>query len=193
MALGPDLKVIPGTRILVENFGLIGSRFLDPVEPSRMWTVINVLKPLVTRPNRGARCRVLDQVGFTSFVENTDLELLMHRAKPGEFCPWTQDKYPEIGDELAGWRGLYMREEDIEDDLHIREMELRQEMGWGILPEMQLTRYLHISEKRDVEQLDMLLHDYDPETGMGPDPDVMTIGRRWARVQQEAVDWIELQ
>jgi hypothetical protein len=193
MALGPKIETVPGTRILVETFGLIGSRFIDPEEENRKWTVINVLRPVVVRPDRGVRCRVIDQVGITSFVENADLELLMHRAKPGEFCPWTQDKYPEIGDELAGWRGLFMEESDIEDDLHLRELELRQEMGWGILPEMQLTRYLHLGGNRDVERLDMLLMDYDPETGLGPDPTIDTINRRWVRVEQEAVEWIELQ
>lgn len=193
MALGPKIETVPGTRILVESFGLIGCRFFDPEEASRRWTVINVLQPAACRPDRGVRCRVIDQVGIISFVEHADLELLTHHAKPGEFCPWTQDQYPEIGDDRAGWRGLFMEEPDLEDDLHIRELELRQELGWGILPEMQLTRYLHLTAKRDVERLDMLLMDYDPSTGLGPDPLIETIGRRWVRVEQEAVEWTELQ
>ena len=130
MALG--VRTLPGTRILVENLGLIGSRFTDPAEVSRRWAVISVLRPLVIRPDRGVRCRVIDQTGIVSFVEHTDLELLTHRAKPGEFCPWTQDEYPEVGDELAGWRGLFMEEPELEDDLHIRELELRQELGWSL-------------------------------------------------------------
>lgn len=192
MALGPNLEVIPGTRILVENFGLIGSKFPDLEEGNRRWTVINVLNTVVTKPNRGVRCRVIDQVGITSFIEHADLDLLVGRAKPGEFCPWTGEHYPEIGDEHAGWRGLYMEEPDLEDDLHIRELELRQELGWGILPELQLTRYLHLGENRDVERLEMLLMDFDPETGMGPDPGISTICRRWTNVQQEAVEWTEV-
>jgi len=82
-----------------------------------------------------------------------------------------------------------MTEEDLEDDLHIRELELREQMGWGMLPELQLTRRIH-TDGRDLERLDMLLLDYNPDTGVGPDPSLENIGKRWAMVQQEAIPWI---
>lgn len=197
----PEDAVVPGTRILLDDFGLIGSRFRDPKEDSRFWTVVGTLKAIIGRPNRGFRLRVIDQVGIISMVEIADYSLLKQLAKPGEFCPYTQDKYPEVGDEHAGWRGLFMEEEDAADDLHIRELELRQQLAaqygynwWEfILPEMQLTRYLHTSERRDVERLDMLLRDFDPDTGEGPDPDIGTLGRRWVKVHQEDIVWAELQ
>ena len=183
-----SLSTLPGTRILVESFGLIGSEFIDPTNPARVWVVIGTLRPLHGKPNRGIRARVTDQLGFTSMVEQQDLELLMFRAKPGELCPWTQERYPHIGNIGEGWSGLSMDEDDLADDLHIREFELRESLGYDTLPELQITRRIH-SQGRDMERLDILLGDYDPTTGIGPDMRIETIGRRWSKVQQEAVAW----
>lgn len=186
-----ELPTIPGTRILVETFGLIGCRFSDPREPARRWTVLSTLKPLFSRSHLGIRARVLDQLGFVSVVVQQDLELLTYHVKPGDLCPWTQEAYPEIGDENAGWRGLYMDDEDLDDDLHIRELEIRQQFNWTQLPELQLTRRIHTANQ-DLERIDMLLRDYDPDTGIGPDPSIDTLRRRWVRVQQEPVSWTML-
>lgn len=183
------MATVPGTRLLVEDFGLLGATFGDIHMEGRNWTVLNVLKPVYSRPNKGLRARCLDQFQIVSFIEQQDLELLLYRAKPGELCPWTMDHYPEIGDEKAGWRGLFMEGEDYEDDLHLRELELRQERNWEVLPPMEVTRYLHTSANNDVARLDMLLHDYDPETGLGPDTDIATINRRWVKVEQEPLTW----
>ena len=183
-----SMATIPGTRILVETFGLVGYKFRDLVEPARNWVALTTLQPLPHRANRGVRVRVIDQLGFVSMVSQQDLELLTLRAKPGSLCPWTSEPYPEVGDEQAGWRGLHLTEEDLEDDLHIRELDLRAQMGWGILPELQLTRRIH-TNGRDMERLDILLHDYNPETGVGPDLGVERISRRWAMVQQETIPW----
>lgn len=185
----PSMVTIPGTRVLVETFGLVGCRFRDRAEPARNWVVLTTLQPLQHRSNRGIRVRVIDQLGFVSMVSQQDLDLLTMQAKPGSLCPWTSEPYPEIGDEQEGWRGLRMTEEDLEDDLHIRELELREQMGWGMLPELQLTRRIH-TDGRDLERLDMLLLDYNPDTGVGPDPSLENIGKRWAMVQQEAIPWI---
>lgn len=167
---------------------MYGVRLSDPNSVDREWTVIGLTKPVSSHGTYGIRVRVVDQLGFTSFIQQQDLELLAGLAKPGTLCPWTSSLYPEIGDEANGWRGLYMDFPELEDDLQIREYEIRAEAGWGRLPELELTRYLHLGHDRDVERLEVMTQDFDPVTG-GPDLGISTINRRWQKVQQEGVAW----
>jgi hypothetical protein len=192
-----SLECVPGTRMLIETPTQIGCRFRDPYDTGRVWTVTGGFKPLMNRPNHGARIRVVDGHNIVSFVSQQDLDLLLGQVKPGELCPWTQEKYPEIGDELEGWYGLWMDEEDVADDLHFCELDIRRDFaqeagGYYPLPEIELRRRLHTSKNRDVQRLDILVMDYDPETGLGPDIALDTLHRRWKKVEQEDLTWRDL-
>lgn len=187
MPLSNKLEIIPGTRLLALPFGWIGKTFQDPLRGDRVWTVVNELR----RENDAVRLRVIDQRGFVSFIRQVDFDLLRGTAKPGNFDPWTMKELPEIGDYRNGWEGLTVEEEDLEDDLHIRELELRSQVGWDtVLPSLELSRFLHTTAEKDEEFLELLLWDADPETGLGPDMRLETLGKRWSRIQRERVQWL---
>lgn len=181
------LRAIPGTRVLVESFGLIGATFSDPVDGARRWTITSVFAPLPGRAIGGLRVRVQDQKLFSSFCNQRDLELMLGLAEPGMTCPWLQERYPEI--DSPDFFGPCMDEEDIRDDLFEHERRFRQEHE--VLPYgAQFTRYMHLDDAVDVEELDMMLYDCDPGTGMGPDPRFETLDSRWTRVERNRVQWL---
>lgn len=189
MPLGRKLETIPGTRLLASSFGLIGKSFTDPDDGRRVWHVVNTLR-CVDSHLEYVRLRVIDQKGFVSFINQMDYELLTGAARAGQLCPWTMQEYPEIGDYKEGWLGLHTESEDLEDDLHLRELEIRSQVGWDVvLPSLELTRYVHTDESTDEEMLEMLLWDADPMTGLGPDMRLETISKRWSRVQRERISW----
>ena len=181
--------VTPGTRLLARPFGYTGRRLNDPHYNGRVWTVVQEFCPHPERSD--ARLRVVDQLGFVSFINQPDFELLVGGAKPGDLNPWTMDEYPDIGDYRRGWLGLHTTPEDLEDDLHMRELQLRQHYGWNnLLPSMmQLTRFLHTGARTDERFLDMLLYDADPITGLGPDNSIAALPRRWSQIEREVVPW----
>lgn len=189
----PDrLLVVPGTRMLQDSFGLVGCSFEDPMEPERLWIIDSVYAPIPGRALGGIRVRVVDQKGFISFCNQRDLELLLNLVKCGGYCPWTDKAYPYINDEEDGWIGLLVDAHDLADDLFARELVLREQYGWGVLPEVGLTRLIHRMAGKDVERHDILLWDADPVTGLGPDPSLENIGYRWKRVEEERVKWEQL-
>lgn len=189
MPLGRGLEVIPGTRLLSSTCGLIGKAFYDPDDKKRLWTVLNELRP-VQKYKEHVRLRVVDQYGFISFINEMDYEILYGSAKPGEVHPIYEVEYADVGDTSGGWLGLCADDEDLKDDIHIRELELRQQYGWDIvLPSMELTRYVHSGSRIDEKRLEMLLWDADPETGLGPDMRLDTVSSRWVLVERERVAW----
>lgn len=182
------LQAIPGTRLLVESFGLLGVALQDPKDDIRSWTIISVLAPIPKRSLGGLRVRVLDQKGFVSFCNQRDLELLLGLAQPGALCPWLRERYPEF--DSREFFGFCVDEEDLLDDLHERELHIRT-CHPGVLPfGAQLTRYIHLDDGNDVEELLMMLYDCDPITGLGPDSRIDTISRRWTRVERNKVEWM---
>lgn len=190
--VGDKLETITGTRLLSSTFGLVGKLFPDTVNAQRIWKVLNTLAPL--EPFRGyksyPRLRVVDQEGFVSFIHYMDYSLLTGFVKQGALDPYSGLEYHQIGDFRNGWRGLYADAEDLEDDLHIRELEIRETHGWDlILPCFSLTRYVHTSERKDECIVDELQFDADPLTGYGPDMRLETIRKRWAQKERWIVPW----
>lgn len=180
------LQAIPGTRLLLESFGLIGVAFPDLHDGARAWTIMTVLAPVPGRALGGIRVRVEDQKGFTSFCNQRDLELLLGLARPGMMCPWLRTEYPDFGD--LDFFGLCADEEDLRDDIHERELRIRAEHP-GVIPfGTQLTRYLHL-DTQDVEELMMMLYDCDPKSGLGPDHRLETVSSRWTRIERNKVEW----
>ncbi len=191
-----DRYCIEHSRMLGESFELnkiVGQSILDPATPNRIWTLYCWYAP-VKRRLGGLRAKFVDQKGFTTFCNQRDLELMLGLAQPGDWCRWTNAHYPERNS--AEFYGFCMDEIDICDDLHAWEMQKRIEywnQGHAIIPEtFDISRRLHIGANNDVEQIDVFLFDYNPDTGMGPDPDVIRIDQRWRRSERSAVTWARL-
>lgn len=186
MPIGSKLETLPGTRVLSSTLGLVDRRMPDPTDRGRVWTVVNVLYPA---DGNHVRLRLCDEGGFITFIRQKEFEVLTGRCKPGSICPWDGEEYPEIGDSVGGWRGIEVTELDLEDDLFLRELDLRQQAGWGVLPPLQLQRFMKTSDSKNEVLLELLRWDADPDTGIGPDYRLETLGRRWCRVQREEIEW----
>lgn len=183
------LPTYPGTRLLQETFGLTGYQVLDDKDPERTWVLQALYEPLPERMVGGIRAKLYDQKGFVTFCNQRDLEVLLGIASPGTRCRWLGKDYAAPGD--RNWFGLCTDSDDLVDDLFERELWLRQTQP--LLPSnLELTRRVHMDEGYDVEELDLLLWDADPDTGYGPDPRFETIERRWRRVSRDRVVWRHL-
>jgi hypothetical protein len=181
------LQAVPGTRILIESFGLIGVTFQDLKDRTRSWTITSVLAPIPGRALGGVRVRAVDTKGFASFCNQRDLELILGLAEPGMTCPWLRERYPEFDE--RDFYGMCADEEDLLDDLYEHEQRFRQTTPDVLEFGSQFTRLLHIEEGHDVEELMMMLYDCDPVTGYGPDPRFETLTSRWTRVERSKVEW----
>jgi hypothetical protein len=153
-----------------------------------MW----LFSPLPTRLLGGIRALLCDSKGFITFCNQRDLEVLIGMYKPGDYCKWAKDKYPEPG--TVKWYGLCCDEIDLQDDLFARECQLREEhKELGYLPTgMELIRRVHFDENSDGEEMLTLLGDCDMDTGIYPDTRVETVGRRWVRVEKTQLLWEQL-
>jgi hypothetical protein len=185
-----SLKLIEGTRFLEDPIGLPGVAIRDPLEPDRPWYVQWVLAPVPGRLLGGVRAKLTDSKGFITFVNQRDLEVLLGMAKPGQYCKWLGQDY--VGPTDPDWYGLCCDDEDLRDDLFERECIARRDYP-GVLPQgLELTRRLHIDFRQDVEQLDTLLWDWDPDSYLTPDPRLETVHRRWTRVERTPLIWERL-
>jgi hypothetical protein len=174
--------------MLTESFGLVGVLLEDPRRAGRTWTITNLFAP-VGRALSGIRAKLVDGKGFVSFVNQRDLELLLEIARPGQWCPWTESRYPGVNDFDEGWFGICCDAEDLLDDLYEREVLLRQQCS-GIIPDgMELTRRIHFEDQNDQEELLQLLWDRDPDTNYAPDPRMETLRRRWVQVERRRLLW----
>ncbi len=186
------LLTVPGTRVLQDSFGLMGASFEDPIESGRSWVIVGVYAPIPGRALGGIRVKVMDAKGFISFLNQRDLEVMLGLASCGDYCPWLDKQYAYVNDYTDGWVGLMADREDLGDDLFERELKTREQHGWGVLPELELTRLVHKSDNKDVQRLDILMWDADPETGLGPDPSLKNIWSRWSLVEETEVKWQQL-
>lgn len=191
MLLNPnrELCVVPGTRLLQHQLGLLNAEVEDPKQSKRVWRVHAVYAPIPGRALGGIRVKLIDQKGFVSFCNQRDFELLIELARPNDWCPWLSDYYPGVNAEEEGWVGLCMDHEDLLDDMFERELLLRAQQPGGILNPQDITRRLHTSSTQDVEETDVLLWDADPTTGIGPDARLETVERRWQRSERRTVLW----
>lgn len=175
-----------GTRLIQETFDLVGAQIQDLKNPQRVWTLQSFYAPC-RRGLGGLRAKFLDQKKFTTFLNQRDLEVLIGLVEPGSYCEWLGKNYVEPGG--PDWYGFMMDEDDLLDDLHTREMFLRAQSMTGILMAGDITRRLHLEDGFDVEELQILLWDTDPETGLTPDIRLSTIERRWSRVERTRLRW----
>jgi len=182
----PHLEKIPGTRILTTDLGLAGFRYPDPASPGRVWTLQYLFAPIPGRALGGIRAKLVDDKGFVTFCNQRDLEILLGIGQPGDYCYWADDTYPEIGEE--DWYGFCVDEEDLADDLHERELRLRQQFPGILPPHLEIVRRIH-DGGADAEELNLLLWDMDKRTGLGPDTRLETIDCRWVRVERKPLKW----
>ena len=196
------LQTYAGTRILQHDFGLIGLQLPDFVRagdqwvenPNRAWVIQGIYAPIRGRSIQGIRARVMDDRGFSSFVNQVDLEFLHayvsgYRNLAGKKCEWTGRKYSEPGDN--DWFGMCMDDNDLADDLHARENFLRGHYADNVLPEnSEIRRRIHLDDNDDREEQLLLLWDGDFSTGESPDFKLETIKKRWASVAKERVNYI---
>ncbi len=189
MLLNPNrvqLQTIPGTRILEETFGLVGFHHVDPREPRRSWVLQCLYAPIKRRRLNGIRAKFMDTKGFVSFCNQRDLEVILGIAYPGSVCLWADMDYEEVGD--PGWFGFCMDEEDLMDDLLERELRLRGGQPGTLAQGLQIERRLH-NAGSDVQELHLLIGDYDPVTYISPDPRLETVCKRWVRVERVPLVW----
>lgn len=186
-----DLKIIPGTRLLEDPLGLQGTYVMDYAEPDRRWTIQWLLAPVRGRFLGGIRAKLIDEKGFISFINQRDLEVSLGHAKPGDYCPWCGTDYASPADDE--WLGLCCDTEDLQDDLFERECWLRQQLNQPWLPTgLEIKRHLHLDERNDVEELNVLLGDINRLTGEYPDSRFETVLQRWSRVERNPIIWRRL-
>lgn len=193
MLINPNriqLPTIPGTRILEENFGLPGFRYIDPRQPYRTWVLQLLYAPIRRRRLGGVRAKFMDDKSYISFCNQRDLEVILGLAMPGTRCGWADMDYAQAGD--PDWFGLCVDDEDLEDDLLERELRLRDQYYQAqtliLPPNLELERRIH-NGSTDMQELFLLLGDADPVTGYGPDSRLETVTKRWVRIERMALPW----
>ena len=183
-----QLTCHPGTRVLQQDFGLAQWQLPDLYRPGRIWTITRVLAPIKERHLGGIRVKLVDQKGFVTFCNQRDLEVLLGLAVPGSSCRWGYGDYKEPN--TRDWIGFAADFEDLRDDLQEVELSLRQQYPYFTLPDsLQIVRLLHLSERSDHRELDMVLSDVNRTTGETPDVQFSTIMERWTRIEREVVLW----
>jgi len=180
------LSPFPGTRIVQETFGLVGTQINDPHVTGRIWTLQGLYLPVRGRAVGGVRAKLTDQKDFFTFINQRDLEVLLNLGSPGGYCPWLDSEYVDQSD--REWHGFCVDEDDLVDDLYERELLLRAQYDEGdFLPEgSEISRRIHNGQGDDYEELNVLLWDMDTSTGFGPDPRFETIENRWRSVERTA-------
>jgi len=182
------LVPLTGTRLLQQDFGLLGKVIADTHKPTRKWCVQAVYAPLTGMARGGIRTKLVDDKGFITFINQMDLEVLLGLASPGDICRWSRERYSEPGD--PDFYGFCVDDHDLLDDLLDRELLLRAEsLTWMIPQNTEITRRVHHNAQRDTEDLYYLVWDGDPETGISPDFRMDTIERRWSRIERTKIDW----
>jgi hypothetical protein len=167
------LDTVPGTRLLVAHFDLVGRAITDPVDPRRHWRIHGFSAPAPGRALGGVRARLVDQKGFTSYLNQRDLEVLLGIGRPGSRCPWLGRDY--VAPDHPAWIGLCADAEDLADDLDEHTLALSA-LHPVLLPPVDLPRRIHAGPDDDFEELHVLVPSEDGSL-------------RWARAERRRVRW----
>ena len=175
------LEIVPGTRQVYDVFGLTAFSF---THKELIWQIAGLFAPVAGRALGGFRTRIVNQWGIWSFINQRDLEILLGDATPGQWCHWLGKRYPDPED--SDWYGPCLDELDLEDDLQMRELEIRQQ--FPCMPDgLSIERNMHTDGSDYTENLS-LLWDRGPD-GISPDFRLETIGYRWRRVERRKIEW----
>lgn len=178
-------------RRLPFDFGLVGATLMDPANESRFWMIEAFYLPLYDRyPLQGIRARCSDQKGFTAFIHQLDLEVLIGEGTPGEYAPWGDHAAYEIPGSKSPhgilWVGFAMNLEDEADDLFERELELRHnsnDLSGRYLQGRTIQTRVHVEAGWDRHVL------WECVQTRGLDMDIEDIWMRWKRLEEQKITW----
>lgn len=189
----------PNSRLLSDDFGLVGQQLHDPHHKGRYWKIVGIYAPVSDQGVRaGIRARVIDGNSmedgdaFVSFINQRDLEVLLGVRDPGDWCVWLGEEY--VSHEHYKWYGFCCDQLDLNDDLQARELSLRAAQlelsGSVLLPTgLEITRLVHRGKHDDIEELLQMAGDFDRGTGQYPDMKLETIDTRWVLLDKQGVRW----
>jgi len=157
--------------MLPDTFGLIGYQVKDPVVKNRHWSVSGFFYPT----NRyGLRVRLVDNRGFSTFINQRDFEHLIGMYDSGDECPWLDEPYVNV--DSRQYVGFTMDQIDLQDDLYVREIE---DIGFDIALYTEIERRIHFDGGDYLERLFLFEHSTEYERIM----------RRWISVETVKVKW----
>jgi len=186
------LATYTGTRILQQDFGLIGTVFTDPFNRKRCWRIHALFSPTGGRSIDGIRAKLVDDKEYVTFINQMDLEVMLGTAIPGTRCRWSGKMYAAPGE--RDFYGMCCDDDDLIDDLYGRELMLRGTNLTGFLdPYIEITRRVHLEHRVDIEERFLLIWDGDPETGISPDIRITTVEKRWSRSERLRAPWEDAQ
>lgn len=178
------LSTFHGTRILRNDFNLLGQSIRDPYVSTREWSIVGVYAPLSCRAVGGIRVKVADVNGTIAFVEQMDLEVLMGLAKPDNLCAWSSKRYVGPGD--RSFVGLACDDDDLLDDLLDTENIIRQTAP--VIPEgTSIDRSVYLEFGSEWEESWRMMWDGDSSTNTVPDLKFETLERRWKRISRNRI------
>lgn len=179
-----------GTRMLQQDFGLVGIQIHDGATKHRIWTIQSLYAPIESRVLSGIRARLVDNKNFVGFLNQRDLEVLLGEARPGDYCPWLQKEYADPTS--REWCGICSDDDDLLDDLHERELMLRAQSGGSLIPGQELYRRVCLGPTKNAEELHMLVTDGYLFGTSYPDWSLSAIEQRWSRIERNRVRWEEV-
>lgn len=182
------METYAGTRILQQDFGLVGNVLPDLFSRGRHWTISALYAPIGERAIGGIRSKLIDNKDYITFINQMDLEVLLDVARPGSRCKWSGKHYAHPGE--PDFYGMCVDDDDLIDDLYDRELFLRGSSPTGVLsPQSEIIRRIHLEDRIDVSEYHLLMWDMDPETGISPDIRIETMEKRWSRVERLRAPW----
>lgn len=177
-----SLVTIPGTRVLREDFNLIGHRLNDARVDGGAWIITNVYAPLNGRRPKGIRAKLENpKTGTVTFIEQIYLEVALGLQRAGTYCAWAAMEYPSPG--TPTFHAMVCDEDDLTDDLYDREVLLRDgpeplELG------TQMERHIQPEPGLELTEVLVLVSD-QRDDGSSPDLRFTTVERRWRRVEKK--------
>lgn len=196
-------QVYAPTRVLTNDFGLVGRQIADPaLGGCRLWTIVRVLAPIAQRWVGGLRAELQDESGVKAWLVQRDLEVLLGLAAPGDPSPFGGEY---VGPEHADWFGLCFDTDDLDDDLLHREIALREALlpvtggridgllkSWSGGEPATITRLLHLGGTAVRRETWYCHHDWEWQDENIPSFSVRDIESRWVRACSETTKWPQL-
>jgi len=166
--------LVPGTPLLRGGeFDELVNREITML--GRCWVITAFLTPSKRRAIGGVRARLVDDNEFVTFCNQRDLEVLLGHGQPGTTCRWLRRRYVSPDDEE--WIGFCADDEDLYDDLFIRELMLRTDSY--VIPEgTSITRFVVTDPGIYMEETLVFLARNEPDLRYE------TLGVRWARAER---------
>ena len=176
------MPTIGNSRILRDDFGLIGHAVHDQRVDGGKWFIHGVYAPLGSHRPSGIRVKVVHPPSSTvTFIGQIYLEVALGLATPGSLCPWAGIPYPRPG--TPTFYALVCDDDDLEDDLYDRELVLRSDATEILREGTTITRrYQH--EPGSIYRETLILVRDRGGSGEVPANQLDGVGTRWQRVER---------